>query len=829
MQGMAQRAAAPVFALTMFFSAALIFILQPMFARMTTPLLGGSPAVWNTSMVFFQAALLVGYGYAHALARLQSLRTQVVVHGVALAVGCIALPITVSMAFGPPDPAAPSMWLFGVLAASVGLPYAAASATAPLLQAWFARTGRPDAHDPYYLYAASNLGSLLGLLAYPALLEPLMGLSAQRMSWSFAYGGLIIFVLACGFAALASRSAAGEAQRAPATEGPPAGPSPDAAPSGLWARWKQRLFWMAAAAAPSSLLLGVTTHISTDVASAPFLWVAPLALYLLTFVIAFARTTQGLSPLAAIGFPIALAVLMFMFSYVGFVMTLSAHLTSFFLAALVCHFALAQSRPDASRLTEFYMWVSTGGVIGGALTALVAPVVFNDVFEYPIALAAAALFLPRVQAGLPRLAITALLLGVALLAALRISSGLEQVGHMGLTPEQSWLTAFLENEDVRKGLGIAFLGGLAVAATALPVFAAALAMAAIGTLVLLTYLFTQGNYGGELVFFLALCVCGAAVFANRTQPALVAALVLVAFATIRIDQATGQNTVFQERSFFGVTRVMTVQFPQEAAPVRVMVHGTTTHGAQFVAGPRAQEPLTYYSPSTGLGFATLKAANAFPKAHIGLIGLGAGSSACLRRAQDTVTIYEIDPKIVRLSASRGMDGIFTYVPLCAPEAKVVIGDGRLSVSKEPDGGLDVLVVDAFSSDAVPAHLLTREAIRGYMQKLSPRGLVILHLSNRNLDLVGEASRVARAEGLGALWADTPGASSYPGDYTAYATTTMVIGRSQEVVDALQLGPEWKPARTLEGRAWSDEYVNFIRPLFAMLFPAPPELDPPPEF
>lgn len=833
MQTRAQKAAAPVFALTMFFSAALIFILQPMFARMTTPLLGGSPAVWNTSMVFFQAALLLGYAYAHGLARVKSLQRQVIVHGLVLLAGCVVLPIKVSTLLGAPDPSAPSLWLFGVLTLSVGLPYAAASATAPLLQYWFSRTGRPDAGDPYYLYAASNLGSLLGLLAYPVVLEPLLGLSDQSVLWSIAYVVLIGCVVASAWAALASNGSAAVAVTPTAGEGG----------ASLRTRWLQRLYWIAAAAVPSSLLLGVTTHISTDVASAPFLWVVPLALYLVTFVLAFARSTQFLQSPAAILFAVGLAGIVFAFGYVGFIVTLVAHLSVFFLAALVCHFALAQARPSADRLTEFYMFVSTGGVVGGALTALAAPMVFNDVFEYPLALAAAAFFLPKLVGSPPRWMGLALVLVLAIIVTLQLSAGIPAALDVSnSTPGGSLVTALLENNDVRMGVALLVLGGLAIGGMYVPTIAAGLAMAAIGTLLLMTFWHTQGQLRAatfplELIMFLALLVCGCAVLSNHRQPTLAAAIMLVAFAMMRLDDANTRSIVFQERSFFGVTRVQGYGDPGTDDHLRVMVHGTTTHGAQYVQGPFVTEPLTYYNIDTGLGFATAVALDGFQRAHLGLIGLGAGATACLKRGQDTLTIYEIDPKIIRLSVSKGLEGIFTYVPRCAPDARIVLGDGRLGVRKETDGALDVLVVDAFSSDAVPAHLLTREAMREYMQKMSPNGVVILHLSNRNLDLASEASRVAQAEGLAAVWADTPGT----GSEIAYGTTTMVVARNQAVLDALQLnllwddrhhGPgsdaqttwqpmsPWKPIEALEGRAWSDDYVNFLRPLMATLAPPP---------
>jgi hypothetical protein len=784
--------AAPTYAIAMFASAALIFVLQPMFARMTTPLLGGSPAVWNTSMVFFQAALLLGYAYAHVLARVEGLARQVLIHALVLLIGVIVLPVRVSGLLGDPNTALPSVWLFGVLALSVGLPYAALSATAPVMQSWYARTGREDAGDPYYLYAASNLGSLLGLAAYPLALEPALGLSTQSIAWSGAYGVVGLAILASGWLAMRSK---GEAQAQTVT-------SAAARPA-----WKDRLYWMAAAAVPSSLLLAVTSHISTDVASAPFLWVAPLGLYLITFVIAFGKNADIFREPASIITPLALAGLIIAFSESDIEWVLAAHLGCFFFCALTCHLSLSAARPSATHLTEFYMWVSVGGVLGGAVTALIAPLVFNDVYEYPLALAAAALFLPRTNEKLPVWMIA--IVGALILFALytRFDDSLNAA--FSNAPRLWLVDEFGAVRDVWKvGLAVAAGWGLALGANWLHRAGLLLALTTGVLLAVITYGFAQGSEVPIERHEIGLSVAAAALFANRNARVLAGLMVLCAFLMVKIYAISGneRNSVFQDRSFFGVTRVY--EEDRGFGPVRIMLHGTTIHGAQYVSGDRVREPLTYYSQLTGLGMATKAAVERFPEAHIGLIGLGSGSTACHARRQDALTIFEIDPMVVRFATR---DGVFTYVPQCKPDAKVVLGDGRLGVQKLADGALDVLVVDAFSSDAVPAHLLTVEALRIYMQKLSPNGFAILHLSNRNLDLVAEASRVVQASGfVGRNYvASAPSAEDH---WSVFDTSVIVVARDQATLDALGLQEGWDGVAAKPGRAWSDEYINLIRPL-----------------
>jgi|CXWL01.1.fsa_nt_gi hypothetical protein len=870
MQALARRAAAPIFALALFSSAALIFVLQPLFGRMVTPLLGGSPAVWNASMAFFQGALLVGYLYAHLLARVKDLRVQVAIHAAVLIAASAMLPLHVSGAFGPPDSDHPAMWLIGVLALSVGAPFAAASATAPLLQSWYARTGRADAHDPYYLYAASNLGSFIGLLAYPALIEPLLAVSQQGGAWSGAYAFVAALVAIAAAAALIANT-----QTTTAT---PADIAPETRPT-----WRQRFYWLAAAAVPSALSLGVTLHITTDVASAPMLWVIPLALYLLTFVIAFARGSEKIIPATLIIHPAALFFLFF--CYINsreWGLSITGVLTGFFFSALVCHLALSKSRPSARYLTEFYLWVSLGGVVGGALAAFAAPVIFNNVYEYPLALALACLFRPNDDLWMERLSdaviAAALMMGAVLLITLRwaVVDTIVIAGALGaaaavlaagwnVDEERPPLLRYsflavgalyaalmiyvlfniptIFHEVTTEGVGTSFIvaqpwgAAIIVLSFLTLVFVvhstiqprngagrvADFAMgAALPTLMLMLVLATGANRAGEdLLTAAGLTVCGIAVLLNGARPRIMAALVLLGFGIFFLDDARGGRIITQERSFFGVLRTRAIDYPvQEGRPpveMRTLMHGTTIHGAQLVGEGVSRTPLTYYNPRTALGEAIMAGLSTGETNNVALIGLGAGSSACLTAPTDHLTIFEIDPAVVRLSVQPGGD--FSYVPECQPNARVELGDARLQIAEEPDGLYDVIIVDAFSSDAIPAHLLTREAIDLYLRKTSERGIVILHLSNRNLALVSEAARVARDIDAPSLYR----VSDYVYDEgnplpVGLPASVMILSRNPQAIAQLPLyaTSNWRVFDAPAGRSWSDDYINLPRALWDSL-------------
>lgn len=866
MQALARRAAAPVFVLALFSSAALIFVLQPLFGRMVTPLLGGSPSVWNTSMAFFQAALLAGYLYAHLLARLRDLRLQAGIHILVLIAAWFVLPVHVSEALGPADPNHPALWLVGVLTLSVGAPFAAASATAPLLQAWYARTGRADAHDPYYLYAASNLGSFIGLLGYPVLIEPLFGAHAQSIGWAGGYALVTVLIAVAAVAAINTRGDG-------AVHGEHRFLSNDI-------DWKRRLYWIAAAAIPSSLILGVTLHISTDVASAPMLWVVPLALYLVTFIVAFARNGAALEKWSLAFHVPALALLLASYYAAGnWVFALAGVLIGYFFSALICHQALARSRPDAAHLTEFYLFTSLGGVVGGALTAFVAPLVFNNVYEYPLALAAACLFRPKALPKMPRLANAAVAAAAIMLVAVLIAMRLAPmdtavvigaIGAAAALVAAGWggggdgenvsplryaflavaaaqavlmmLIAFnlgsvfvetTQNGDTRRvlaepwsliTLGLTFFSICFVAHASVQhvrgrtlVADAALGIALPSLVLVLILALIGDRFSAQQIVVMTLMFATIAMLFNGGRRWVLAGIVIAAFVAIFLDDVRGGRIMTQERSFFGVlrTRVLEDRDDPQIPPLRILLHGTTIHGAQIDAPTLSRQPLTYYNPNTALGEAILAGLSTGETSSLALIGLGAGSTACLMRPDDTLTIYEIDPAVVRLATAP--DGDFTYVRQCQPNAHVELGDARLRIAQAPDGAYDVIVVDAFSSDAIPAHLLTREALALYLSKTSERGVVILHLSNRNLALVSEAARVARDLNAPTLYylsdrVRTPHASMFGG----LPASVMIVARSADNLAHLPLASRWRVVTAPPGPGWTDDYIALPRALWENL-------------
>ncbi|MET0182755.1 MAG: fused MFS/spermidine synthase, partial [Caulobacterales bacterium] len=556
---------------------------------------------------------------------------------------------------------------------------------------------------------------------------------------------------------------------------------------------------------------------------------------------------------------------------------LCANLLAFFVSALVCHQALVRARPSAGRLTEFYFFVSLGGVIGGGLVAFVAPLIFTDIYEYPLALAAVALFRPvrtvyfrtasnALGVASCVMALIALVLlqrqpaeialfggGVGAAAAL-IAAALPAYHGDGEKRQTAFLGIalifaagmifLLFNPDILfTGLGgrdmrIAQpLGGVALIST-LVVLAAIVqqslqmrrdepAAHAIGTdiaigialpvLVLLATLFVAGpRLTHDIVIAIGLGIAAIALFLNRDRPKLLAALILIAFAIVFIDQRSGTRLVHQERSFFGVLRIKEGPASNESgAPLlRILFHGTTIHGAQLEGAHDVERrPLTYYNPGTALGEATLAGLALSENRQLALIGLGTGTTACLTRSNDGLTIFEIDPAVARLSAST--TGPFSYVRHCQPKAHIVLGDARLEIAKQRDAAFDVIVVDAFSSDAIPAHLLTREAVALYLRKTSADGIVVLHLSNRNLALVSEAVRVAHSLNAPYLWSVSNRITdNLAGAFAGLPASAMILAHDQETLDALQINrSEWRTLPTPAGRAWSDDYINLPRALW----------------
>jgi spermidine synthase len=738
-----------LFPLTVFASAALVFLVEPMVAKLVLPRLGGSPSVWNTSLAFFQAALLAGYAYAHALQRVRSVRAQALVHGALLLAAALTLPLRVNELFGPPSSAHPNVWLLGVLAVSIGAPFAVLSATAPLVQAWHARTvGAEEGEEPYVLYAASNLGSLLALLAYPLIVEPTVTLRGQTFGWSAGYVAFGLLMAALAF--LISRS--GDAPSRVAEARTPAPPI----------SWRDRLTWTVLAAIPSSLMLGVTTHITTDVASAPFLWVLPLALYLGAFIIAF-QAKPAIPPdvtLILQGAALVACAGMTPFKITNFAIQLVVHLTAFFLTALMCHQALVKRRPDPSRLTAFYLWMSFGGVVGGAFNAFAAPVLFDNVWEYPLVLLLSCLVRPW--------------------------------GDRKFTPS-TW--------------GMVVLGVLAAVATLVInafVLPHAFGHAGVGS-------FSQADLV-ELGVKACLATMAVCAFMVRSRAPLFFALtaVLLLSAQAAADRV---NTTETWRSFFGVLRQSKTFVPSLGGPVKMLAHGSTLHGAQ-ASDPRfACRPLVYYAPATPIGqvFGALQKEK--PAIRVGAVGLGTGSVSAYVRASDRLTFFEIDPLVVRISSDPAH---FSYTTRCAKgPIDYVIGDARLTVARQPTGVFDVLLIDAFSSDAVPAHLLTVEAVRGYLTHLKPDGVLILHLSNRNLELDKPAQAVASAAGGVALFQQYRPSKAEAATW-ASEEDAVIVARSQAGLERFKGDRRWIKGNPNQARPWTDDYTNLAGALWRRL-------------
>lgn len=736
-----------LFAITLFWSAALLFWVEPMVGKLVLPQLGGAPSVWNTCMVFFQAMLLAGYAAAHWMAGNLSPRAQLGTHLALLLTALATLPIKLNESTAAPWQDWPTAWLLVRLLVGVGPAFFVLALTTPLLQRWFAASGDARARDPYFLYAASNIGSFAALLGYPLFIELNWPLREQTRLWMMAFIAMPLLVLACGRAIangqlkMANLQFPHDAVARPAT----------AASEGQ--RSIRRLHWAACAAVPSSLLLGVTTYITTDVASMPLLWVVPLALYLLTFVFVFARRQLFPAKLLSRALPIgalALAYQMCAGLSEPAWLVMGIHLGVFFVATMVCHARLAADRPEPERLTEFYLWMSIGGVLGGLFNTLLAPLLFNSVVEYPLALVAAC-WLRRegertLQPGASNPAsdlVWPLCLAVltAALAALLpptklLPSQVQSVVIFGLP----LLLCFLLVDEPRRfalGLGAVFLGGA----------------------------FFTGGFG---------------------------------------------KTLHVERNFFGVTRVTL----SPNGDARQIVHGRTIHGRQFLDPARAPEPLTFYHREGPLGdvfkvFAARAGGFKPPARSVGVIGLGAGSMAAYAKAGERWTFYDIDPSVLRIAQDTNF---FTYLARsAAAETKLVEGDARLRLRDAAGGSYDLLVLDAFSSDAIPVHLITREALELYVRILAPGGLLAFHISNRYLDLEPVLANLAAELRLVALGCDDMSLTDAEFATGREQSHWVVMARGAEDLAGFQRRARWSP---LEGRAgvgvWTDDFSSPLR-------------------
>jgi len=717
-----------VIAAAIFVSAFELFWLQPLFSKMVLPLLGGSPSVWNTAMMFFQLVLLGGYGYAHLLIhRVPRLRWQFLVHAALFAGGLCFLPFAVSRGLVPPTGVSPIPWLVGLLAVSVGWPFFALSASAPLLQSWFSRSGHRLGGDPYFLYAASNFGSLLALLSFPILFEPHLTLMGQGKMWAAGYDVLLLILLVAGAFLLRADE---RTPLSPATDMSAARPAID---------WRERAIWIALAFVPSSLLLGVTTYISTDIASAPLLWVVPLALYLLSFIVAFARhhllKPEWTLKIQAAGIVGVCAMVMqsLIFLRGNFVyMVASIHLLTFLATAVVCHTELARRRPAVEGLTAFYFCMSIGGAAGGIFNALIAPVIFTSDYEYYLALVGA--------------------------CALRVFVGGER-------------KAFA----ARDFLYPAILGLTVVAVAFHSVDNTSVALL------------------GRLVFF----VVGAVILYSFAERPLRFAMGVAAVIGGAVLVQSSVDVLHTERSFFGIYKVKRLDGGRRLA----LIHGTTMHGTEFTDPRLRREPLAYYARSGPVGqFFALDGI----RPSVAAIGLGTGALACYRRPGETWTFFEIDGAVERIARE-----YFHYLADCGGDTKVVLGDGRLSLKAMPDRQYDLIVVDAFSSDSIPMHLLTKEAISLYLQKLRPGGVVLLNVSNLYLRLEPVLTAAIESAGVAGRRQEFYPTARQTADGASSSAWMAIAARD---ADLAFLAPEkrWQNIRPQPGgKPWTDDFSNII--------------------
>ncbi len=722
-----------LFAGTLFTSASLMFVVQPMFGKILLPLLGGTPAVWNTCMVFYQIVLFLGYLYAHYLTRKQDKQRQIQIHAAVLLISFIALPLALPEGAAPPVDSNPTLWLIWILFVSIGLPFFVVSTTSTLLQKWFASIGHHTSHDPYYLYAASNTGSLLALLSYPFLLEPNIGLADQRIFWSIGYGILAILIAVCGLTLWRSHQQTKESNSEISNN--------DVKPLKL----TTKLHWLMLAFVPSSLLLGLTNFISTDIASVPLLWIIPLTLYLLSFVLVFSKWANKIHPLMVALQPVVLLPFI-AYSFINpavlpYWLDLILHLLAFFMAIMVCHGELAKNRPHTHHLTDFYLIMSFAGMLGGMFNTFVAPFIFNAVYEYPLMIIAALFLRPgafkqkwKLQAVFPAIVLS---LGIAVYA---------------LTDNMAeYLDAI--------GVSLILLAGL-------------------------TYTF-------------------------RSQPVSLALLTgVILFFTSGLHNLL-TNTLYQERSFFGVFAVresLLIDENKRPEKYHELFHGTTKHGAQRLDAKHLSTPLTYYSRLGPMGQLFRVFDKQDGRWEIGSVGLGAGALACYAKPRQHWRFYEIDPLVVKIAQT---PKYFSYLSRCTPNAEIVVGDARLSLDQEPDQKFDLLILDAFSSDSVPTHLLTREAMQLYFSKLNNNGILAFHITNRHLALKKVLADHATHLNLAALIQEFKPKQKIP---LVVATDWVVLARRPELLAPLQqsrLGNWQKLPLYFDMKPWTDDFTNII--------------------
>lgn len=724
----ALRGVLPLFTVTVLLSAFLLFVVQPYAGRLLLPRLGGVPSAWTACLLFFQAVLLLGYGWGHALSLLRSRPLRIALHVLLLTGATYLLPPT------PPelDPGiateAPTIYALMFLGRAVGVPFFALATTAPILQSWLAGLDHPAAARPYVLYAASNAGSLGSLIAYPFVIEPLFSLTEQGRAFSFGFGGLLVLAVIAALVTL-------RAPALPPQKASESGPRPDRA-----LRWK----WLVHAMVPSALLATVSSYLSMDLAPVPLLWIVPLALYLATFIVAFARTENDMPAWvsrAARLLGAALVVATGVHANSPLVLLVVLHLTFFVLAALVIHRRLARLAPAPAHLTELYVVMALGGALGTLAAGVLPTILLPDTWEHALAIAAAcALTAPgEPAANAPPRSLRA--------------DAIYALGVLALT--------------------LAFVFGLP--------------LVGLGTFALAPLLV----FGVPII----------AAYRESLSPRRYALALLAIILAGTTYAERGTHLLRRERDFFGVLRVV------DDAGMRVLLHGTTLHGSQAIADRERCDPLAYYAREGPLGRAIAARRAAFrPVAPIAVsaVGLGAGSTACYAEPGERWTFHEISAAVVDIASD---PALFTYLSNARGEIDVRVDDGRVGMEATAPHSRAMVVIDAFNSDAVPVHLLTREAVRAYFRALERDGWLLLHVSNRSLDLVRIVAPIAIAEGLSARV--NRDASEVGG--SGEAPSWIVLARDEATLGGLA-DTHWVPLPASSRAAWTDERSSLVQAL-----------------
>lgn len=719
-----------VFIFTTFISATLLFLVQPLFAKMVLPLLGGAPAVWNTAMLFFQLCLLAGYAFAHFGPRLLGLRRHVLVQVIIVALPLLLIPMSIPVGTSPPTEGNPTFWLLGFMLITVGAPFFALSTTSPTIQHWLASSQHSRAGNPYFLYVASNAGSLLALLAYPAFVEPLLSLRDQQRLWACGYALLALFTLISATVLLRTGTAGSRETAKTTTDQVANEPRPTVG---------MRASWVAGAFIPSSLLLGVTAFMSSEVAAVPLLWIMPMALYLVTFILAFSSWREPSDAtlrriLALLSVPLVLLVALGQRIQPIFALIL-LNLAVFFVAALLCHRRLADSRPAPRHLTEFYLWLSTGGMLGGVFNALLAPIFFKSYLEYPLILILACWYARRSEPAITAITRTAFFLPVAALC----TSGVALI----------WL----------KNSGPDLAPGLPMLCMLVPA--------------VVCFLASKHSY--SFAASLAVLLCAG-----------------------QLAQTYLGKQLFSQRSFFGVSKII----EEPAHHLRHLYHGLTIHGSQSTRPELQKKALIYYHDRSPSG-QMLGSLGTIQNAQVGVVGLGAGSLAAYAQSGQGWTFFEIDPVVARIAAE---PKFFTFLSDSPVPARLVLGDARLTLQHERDQQFDLLVIDAYSSDAIPIHLITREAFALYLTKLKSGGAVLCHVSNNYLDLEPIVGGIAANLGITAL----TNADDFTDGEGRRASTWMILYAGKRPSFLPPSDTAWQPARACALRQiWTDDFSSIL--------------------